>query len=173
MVIQLFKTNLIALYSYLVWIFFMSLSIYGTYAKKEKVRIFGCNSSKTVCFLRDTVKLCFEELVRRNLTTINWLYIQYCKFFSHSSAKSIAYKSLSARKFCKDLQKFATLGRKWAFLIMKSLNIWYKRYSIDLTFCTDLYVQWVQCAVQYIQYSICTVNIKEGDAVLINADHRK
>ena len=83
--------------------------------KKFKIRFLRCNSSITVRSLRSTVKLCFQELQHRNLTT---------KIGSLSFTKKCCH-SISAGYFCKDPRKFVcfrTFGEQWSCLIMKTLK---------------------------------------------------
>ena len=89
--------------------------------------------------------LCFKELGLRNLTTkISSLSLIV---LSHCSDKIFAHHSISASKFCKDLQKFAcfmVFGSKWACLIMKTLkNLKFYTYWLTLVYTVQtVEVQW-------------------------------
>ena len=71
----------------------------------------------------DTMKSCFQEHKRRNLTTKIGPLSRIV--LSRRSAKKIAHHSIFARYFCKDQRKFAcfgTFGGKRACLIMKKFK---------------------------------------------------
>ena len=68
---------------------------------------------KNSMFLMGTVKLCFEELGHRNLTSK--ISALSCIVLSQRSARKFAHNSISACEFCKDLRnlaRFGTFGRK-------------------------------------------------------------
>ena len=123
----------------------MCLGLFGTFAKKVNEGFWRCNSSKSVCFLRSIVTLCFKELGLRNLTTkISSLSLIV---LSHCSDKIFAHHSISASKFCKDLQKFAcfmVFGSKWACLIKETLkNLKFYTYWLTLVYTVQtVEAQW-------------------------------
>ena len=91
-----------------------------------------CNSSKTVCFLRGIVNLCFEELGHRSHTE-NFGSLS-CMVLSQCNAKKCPYNSISAREFVKVVRKFRVF---WTYMIIITKTLQNRKYLIhfDSPYC--------------------------------------